>query len=78
MDGLPIRALLSYVENHSESYREVHPSLLCLIVTAYPQLFNVSNLLTEEEQIQRCGVGSRTHIISAPLPNSPKFLHLLH
>lgn len=53
VDAIPIKSIMSYVENRQTEYEAVYPELLCLVVEQFPQLFGVVNLLIEEEQNSR-------------------------
>ncbi len=53
LDCIPIKSLLSYVEKNDRNYKDIHPPLVRMITNAFPQLFDLTNLLYEEEQNSR-------------------------
>lgn len=54
MESLPIKALLSYArERSSDTYENIYPPLMNLIITQFPGLLTVINVLNEEEQKNR-------------------------
>ncbi len=66
MEGIPIKTLLTYAQEHSyDSYTNIYPPLLNLVVSQFPGLLTVVNLLHEEEQRHRYHLTGRL-IINLP------------
>ena len=44
---------MTYVENSRLNYSDLLPKLISLVLSQYPQLFNITTMLIEEEQKNR-------------------------
>jgi hypothetical protein len=54
LELIPIKSLLAYVQAHTnDTYSNIYPPLLSLVVSQFPGLLTVSTLLIEEERNSR-------------------------
>jgi hypothetical protein len=55
MESIPVRRILIEAEkcDNGLAYRNVYPELLGLVASSYPEIFDIENLLTEEDRLQK-------------------------
>eukprot|EP01135_Chromosphaera_perkinsii_P011845 Nk52_evm36s2506 gene=Nk52_evmTU36s2506 len=58
IDMIPVKQLLNYAEVHRKKYINIYPRLLSVIVSRFPEFFNVSDLLTEERLFAKFSASS--------------------
>ncbi|CAI2182698.1 4415_t:CDS:10 [Funneliformis geosporum] len=64
MESIPVRRILIEAEkcDNGLAYRNVYPELLGLIASNYPEIFDIENLLTEEDHLPKTLRQSRSVI----------------
>eukprot|EP01102_Stenamoeba_stenopodia_P007644 TRINITY_DN2154_c0_g1_i1.p1 TRINITY_DN2154_c0_g1~~TRINITY_DN2154_c0_g1_i1.p1 ORF type:complete len:435 (+),score=105.99 TRINITY_DN2154_c0_g1_i1:63-1367(+) len=72
LHSFPIKALLTYAQTHPKEYGNIYPPLLSLVVSHLPQLFNVVNLLVEEEHLWSVGESSSIKSQQGETPLNPE------
>jgi hypothetical protein len=55
MESIPVRRILIEAEkcDNGLAYRNVYPELLGLVASNYPEIFDIENLLAEEDRLPK-------------------------